>query len=83
MHTSIISLLLLFSTAVIFTEFAKADSAVDQLKTLNEVHNIDEFRVENSETGATRDKRTILLKKKLGAAVVGFGLGAGVGAIKG
>lgn len=85
MKSHIISLLVLLSTAIVFADLAKADADIEQQQlptSLEDVHNVQE----SSESAApvSRDKRTLFLKKKLlGVGAIGFGLGVGLGAIKG
>ena len=81
MNKKILTLSLLCCTVV----FVLAqDDQVQPVTTLEKVDN--EFSVVSADQGTpyTRDKRTLLLKKKLlGLGAIGLGVGLGVGALKG
>ncbi|KAL7288124.1 hypothetical protein TKK_0017787 [Trichogramma kaykai] len=80
MKCHVISLLVLFLTIAVFSDLARSQ---EQLGDLEEVQMQEDANQQYEPQ--VRNKRTILLlkKKALAAGTVGFGLGVGVGAIKG
>lgn len=82
-HRTLLLSLVLLSVAVVFGEVLEDSRSLEQPTRLVDVDNLEAPESQAADAAAPRDKRTLFLKKKLAVGAIGFGLGLGVGALKG